>query len=135
MNSIVVIASLVVLCAVQAQGVPTTTKPHHHHSHQTHAAHAHTTHEAKETENYSFVYDGRSHDLVVKTADQCYVMPLTDRQRGMIHDPAEIKKVEAAALKLIIDNSIQTPVDQSILDHHLAHFCKGSAKIIVLANN
>ncbi|XP_046577004.1 uncharacterized protein LOC124284917 [Haliotis rubra] len=134
MNSLFVIASLVVLSAVQAQDAATTVKPHHH-SHQTHAAHVHTTHEAKETDKYSFVYDGKSHDMVVKTGDDCYIMPLTDKQRTMVHDPAEIKKVEAKALRLIIDNSVQSNIDQSVLDHHLAHFCKGSTKIIMLANN
>ncbi|XP_046577017.1 uncharacterized protein LOC124284930 [Haliotis rubra] len=135
MNSLVVIASLLVLSAVQAQDAVTTAKVHQHHSHHTHAAHAHTTHEAKETENYSFVYDGRSHDMVVKTASTCYIMPLTDAQRAMVHDPAQIKNVEARALRLIIDNSIQSNIDQSVLDHHLAHYCRGSAKIIMLANN
>ncbi|XP_067687894.1 uncharacterized protein [Haliotis asinina] len=133
MNSLFAVASLLVLGVVQAQDAVTTVKPHHHHSHQTHAVH--TTHEAKETDKYSFVYDGRSHDMVVKTGDDCYIMPLTDKQRNMVHDPAEIKKVEAKALKLIIDNSVQTTVDQTVLDHHLAHFCKGSTKITTLANN
>ncbi|XP_046358737.2 uncharacterized protein LOC124136761 [Haliotis rufescens] len=134
MNSLIVIASLVVVCVGQAQDASTTAKVHHH-SHHSHAAHAHTTHEPKETEQYSFVYDGRSHDMVVKTADQCYIMPLTDRQRNQVHDPDNIKKVEAAALKLIVDKSVDSNVDQSILDHHLAHFCKGSSKIILLNNN
>ncbi|XP_046577005.1 uncharacterized protein LOC124284918 [Haliotis rubra] len=132
MNSLVVVASLVVLYAVQAQDAPTTAEPHPHHSH---ASHAHTTHEPKETENYSFVYDGRSQDLVIKTGDQCYIMPLTDKQKTQVHDPANIKKVEAKALKLIIDNSIQSNIDQSILDHHLVHFCRGSTQVIFLANN
>ncbi|XP_046358736.1 uncharacterized protein LOC124136760 [Haliotis rufescens] len=134
MNSLIVIASLVVLCVVQAQDAATTAKVHHH-SHHSHAAHAHTTHEPKETEHYSFTYDGKTHDMVVKTGHQCYIMPLTDKQRGMVHDPAQIKKVEAAALKLIIDNTVQSAVDQSVLDHHLAHFCKGSTTITMLANN
>ncbi|XP_067687361.1 uncharacterized protein [Haliotis asinina] len=131
MNCLVIV-SLVVLSSVQAQDVATTAKVHHHHSH---AAHAHTTHEARETESYSFVYDGRSHDMVVKSASICYIMPLTDTQRTMVHDPAQIKKVEAKALRLITDNSVQSNIDQSILDHHLAHFCRGSSKIIMLANN
>ncbi|XP_071103293.1 uncharacterized protein [Haliotis cracherodii] len=126
MNSLFVIASLVVLCAAQAQAAATTAKVHHH---------SHATHEAKETDQYSFTYDGRTHDMVVKTTDQCYIMPLTDKQRGMVHDPADIKKVEAAALKLIIDKSVDSNVDKSVLDHHLAHFCRGSAQITVLANN
>ncbi|XP_045177009.2 uncharacterized protein LOC123537378 [Mercenaria mercenaria] len=102
------------LCLVATTFASTTT----HHPHHTH------THEPNEGEAFTFAYNGRSHDLVIKHRSgknyMCYIASLTDDERHTVHTDGGMRAVELRILGLL---SSSTVVEKTAIDQVNLKYC------------